>query len=281
MKRLILWTGILVFALTTSTFAATAVKITVVAFGGKVTITDASGKLVPPAKGAVVSMGSTISTGPNSWIDLAQGGLSTIRVKAKTKSFFIKQSTFDKQTNQSISFFKLLKGAVFVRTNKANLTKGSKYQIQMPELIAGVVGSEGECNDGPGGSTVHNVSGSWNAATSTGTQSIPAGSSAVDPVGTAGPTVTPTPPAVTATLTVTAQTVPVPSGGATDGGCTGGTAAGETPSGAAVAGATDGGTLDAAAPSGGGDAATADTTTTDVAQPQGEQSSTTASPSTP
>jgi hypothetical protein len=278
MKRLTVWTALLVCILVPQVFAATAVKITVVAFGGKqVTITDASGKLIVPAKGVAVPLEATISTGPNSWIDLAQGGLSTLRVKAKTKSFTVKRSTFDAQTKQSITLFKLIKGAVFVRANKANLTKGSKYQIQMPELIAGVVGSEGECDDGAGGSTVHNVSGSWTA----GNQSIPAGHSAVTASGAGGPTVTATPAAVTATLTLTAGTVPTPSGGTTDGGCTGGTAAGATPSGAAVSGVTDGGALVPSTSSGGGDSSdnTPTTTTTTTQTPQAEQ--TVASPSAP
>jgi len=279
MKRLIVLTAFITLAWAANSFAATAVKITVVAFGGKVSITDANGKIIVPAKGVVVPMEATVSTGPNSWVDLAQGGLSTLRVKAKTKSFTVKQSTFDPKTKESISLFKLIKGAVFVRANKANLTKGSKYQIQMPELIAGVVGSEGECNDGPGGSTVHNLGGSWTA----GNLPVPAGQSAVTAAGAAGPTVAATPPAVTKALTATATTVPVPSGGVTTGVATGGTAAGATPAPAAVGGVTDGGTLVPATSTGGGDSsATTTTTTTDTTtqQSQAEQKST-ASPSAP
>ncbi|MDD2706367.1 MAG: FecR domain-containing protein [Verrucomicrobiae bacterium] len=261
--------------------AATIVRITVVAFGGKVTITDPEGKVVVPAKGGTLPIGSTISTGPNSWVDLAQGGLSTLRVKAKTQSFTIQRSAFDKEKRQSFSFFKLLNGAVFVRTNKANLTAGSKYQIQMPELIAGVVGSEGECDHGPGGATVHNLSGSWIS----GATPIPAGQSMANAAG-GRPTLASTPPAVVAALTATASTVPIPSGGATGGTCTGGTASGAVPSGSAVSGASVGGTVTAptASQSTGDNAAAVPALAppTTQTQPQAEQSSKkNSSPSSP
>lgn len=139
--------------------AETPIKISVIAFGGKVTIVTQDGQPLKAAKELVIPVGSTISTANNSWIDLSQGGISTIRVMARTKTFTVQQSAFNKTTKQSTSLFKLRHGAVFIKANKAALTQGSKYQVQMPELIAGVLGSECECVNGPDGSTVFGVKG--------------------------------------------------------------------------------------------------------------------------
>ncbi len=100
-----LLTAFVAFAITAIASAAT-IPIKVVAFGGKVTITNTDGKSITPAKGVAVPIGSSISTGPNSWIDLAQGGVSAFRVKAKTSSFKITTSSFDADTKKvtSISF---------------------------------------------------------------------------------------------------------------------------------------------------------------------------------
>ncbi len=256
---------------------AEAVPIKIVAFGGKVTITDSKGKDITPARGAAIPVGASISTGPNSWIDLSQGGLSTIRVKAKTQSFTITTSSVDDKTKKVSSLFKIKKGAVYVRVNKKANPQGSKYQVQMPELIAGVVGSEGEMVDGPGGCTVVCLGGSF---VGNGTP-IPPGSMMVDPVGDAGPSIGGAPDNVLAACTATGDTLPVPSGGAADGSATGGTTdAGVTPGADGIGAAATGGD-----PTGGAPAiiivptpiAIPPVTTT----PPGETAPATASPSSP
>ncbi len=173
------------------------------------------------------------------------------------------------------SIFKLKSGAVFVRVNKKAMPQGSKYQVQMPELIAGVVGSEGEMVDGPGGCTVICLGGSFVGNG----MPIPPGSMMVDPRGDAGPSVGGAPDNVLAACNATAGTVPTASGDATTGGCTGGTADGETPGADGIGAAATGGTTTATTST--TDSST--TTTTAAPVPSGEASSATrqASPSSP
>ncbi len=236
--------------------AGEAIPVSVVAFGGKVNIAGPDGKALKVAKGLKLSIGSTISTGPNSWIDIAQGGLSTVRVKAKTKGFTIDKSSVDK-AGKATTLFKLKSGAAFVHVNKKAMTAGSKYQVQMPELIAGVVGSEGEMVDGPGGCTVVCLGGSFVGNG----MPIPPGSMMVDPVGDAGPTIGGAPDNVITACNATMDTLPTPTGGLVDGTAQGGTTdAGVTPGADGVGAAATGGAPDGGSPAGGGnDAGAPDT----------------------
>lgn len=78
----------------------TPLKITVIAFSGKITITTQDGQSLRPSKELVIPVGSMISTANNSWIDLSQGGISTIRVTARTGMFTVQQSVFNRTTRQ-------------------------------------------------------------------------------------------------------------------------------------------------------------------------------------
>lgn len=267
-------------AATSTVAAAKTIPVSIVAFGGTVKITGPSGKRLKAAKGAKLPLGTMISTGPNSWIDLSQGGLSTIRVKAKTQNFTIQKSSVD-NVGKVTSSFKLKKGAAFVRVNKKAMKPGSKYQVQMPELIAGVVGSEGEMVDGPGGCTVVCLGGSFVGNG----MPIPPGSMMVDPVGDAGPSIGGAPDNVLAMCNATMDTLPVPTGGAVDGSASGGTTdAGVTPGADGVGAAATGGDPDSGPPAGGGDTGNAPDTgssSTDQTSPENQIADEEASPSSP
>ncbi|MBI4025015.1 MAG: FecR domain-containing protein [Verrucomicrobia bacterium] len=292
MKLKLIPIAVLMVALVAVASAET-IKVSVVASGGSVTITGPDGASISAKKGANVPIGSKIRTQANSWVDLLQGGVSTIRVKAKTDSFTVTESSFD--GTKPTSIFKLKNGAVYVKVNKGNL-KGGKYQIQMPELIAGVLGSEGEASHGPRGATVSCVAGDFNVAPPGGTPvAVPAGNTAAQPAGaSSAPPVASTPPALAAALNTTAATVPAATGTATDGAASGGTAAGAVPAPAAMAPAATPGTItvsaDVAAATTTAGPATGPTTAADPAPPStptsggGEKSSgstQTSSPSSP
>ena len=268
------WAACALFVVSAIAYAEP-IPIKIVAFGGKVTITNPKGASIKPARDAAIPVGATISTGPNSWIDLSQGGLSTIRVKAKTQSFTVTTSSMDEKSKGVTSLFKLKNGAAFVRVNKKALPKGSKYQVQMPELIAGVVGSEGEMVDGPGGCSVVCLSGLFLG----GSTPIPPGSMLVDPAGQGGPSVGAAPDSVLGACNATMDTLPVPTGGAVDGAATGGTTdAGVVPAADAIGAVATGGspTVDPVDP-----LATLDASTPITDTPAGETSSALASPSSP
>lgn len=260
-----------------SVTAAEPIKISIVAFGGKVSIVNAANTPITPKKGAAIPAGSTISTGPNSWIDLAQGGLSAMRVKAKTQKFQIIESSFDLATKKSTSRFQLRKGAVFVRVNKKAMTKGAKYQIQMPELIAGVIGSEGEMVDGPQGCTVMCSKGSF---TGNG-QPIPPGSMMVDPLGVSGPQTSPIPDNVMAALNASGDSMPTPTGGAISGGVDGGTAVGATPDASGIGSAATGGDPNGGTSSAGSTTESSDASTTTDTSTSGAESTPTSTASSP
>ena len=159
LAALILILGLMVPG-TTTAHAENPIPIKVAGFAGKVTIRGPDGKATRVEKGADVSVGSTVSTGPNSWLDLAQGDLSKIRVQPKTQSFTIVRSTLDPKTNHSNSHFNLKNGTVIASANKGAITQGSRYQIQTPEMIARVQGSSLQLTHGPNGTTAIKITGS-------------------------------------------------------------------------------------------------------------------------
>ena len=225
--------------------AATPVKISVVAFGGKVTIKDRAGKSIVPSKNVEVPVGSVISTGVNSWIDLAQGGLSTIRVMAKTKIFEITESSFEERDKKSLSIFKVRKGSVFVSVNKKALGKGSKYQVQMPELIAGVVGSECQVVTGHKGDTIMDIKGDIIGTTAAGVEvPLTTGEMLVMESGGQRPVLFATPKFLVKQLMAISRSVPRSKGSALSGEAMGGTANGEIPDVDTIVLSIEGGSLE-------------------------------------
>jgi hypothetical protein len=230
---LVIFIGAILVLGTAIRVTAADLDIRIIAFGGKVNIVDDDDNAIKPEKDKIIRVGSTISTGANSWIDLAQGGVSTIRVKARTEKFTIRKSSFEEKKNKSFSLFRLIKGAIYVRVNKANLTEGSKYEIQMPELITGVVGSEGECATNGKADVVHNFEGHWTGKE----KALDAGNSMV--LSKDGLSIMPTPKDVVAALRETAKTMCNVAGSISTGTLSGGTAAGAQPSGTGVSSACD------------------------------------------
>ncbi len=269
MKLTCIWITVFLFVLRANVFAAEPIKITIVAFGGKVTMTASDGKAVKLVKGMSLSLGSTISTGPNSWIDLAQGGLSTIRVKAKTQSLVVSQSSFDAAAQKTGTLLELKNGAVFIRTNKEALTVSSKYQIQMPELIAGVTGSEGEMVSGPGGDTIFCLRGTFTGNN----RLLFTGQIMTRPKGSRSSTTVKASPDVVKAAQACADTLPTPVGNVTTGKAIGGTAAGVVPSGNAIAPIATGGSSTTTT--------TTTETTTTTPTPFSSPAEQTASPSSP
>jgi len=234
--------------------AATPIKITVIAFGGKVKINSADGQSIVPAKGAVVPIGSKISTGTLSWIDLAQGGLSTIRVMARTEIFEITESSFEEKTKKTSSLFKVRRGSAFVSVSHKALGKGSKYQVQMPELIVGVVGSECQAVSGRKGDTIMNVKGDIIGTLSSGVEvPLTTGDVLVQGKGQQGPGLFTAPKSLMAQLAATSQSMSQPTGNALGGGPTGGTADGEMPDADTFVSSVEGGSLEGISDSGADD----------------------------
>jgi len=122
------------------------------AIKGKAFYSTNGGPAMPLKVGAILSSGATIQTGPDSTIDLFLGlSAGILRIAEKSTLSLDKLTLTDTGVDTAVEVqLNLPDGDMYFNVNK--LSKASRYEIKMPNGVAGIRGTRGSFSSRPAGS---------------------------------------------------------------------------------------------------------------------------------
>jgi hypothetical protein len=121
-------------------------KAIVRAVRGKATYSIAGSPAVPLKAGTILGTGTTIKTGPESSVDLFLGSSAgVVRVSESSTVAIDKLTLTDTGADTVVEVqLGLPEGGMLFNVNK--LSAASKYEIKLPNGVAGIRGTKGRCN---------------------------------------------------------------------------------------------------------------------------------------